>query len=395
MAPLSFTAAISALLSVALAGSPVWEGSVRLQEPHPVEHLAIDAAGFAIMADNATAHAIAKRYVSIVPSNENRLWPDRTISYCFATDDAKDRLAAKLVAATQLWQNAGLNRNVFKYKLVTEKTGDACTKHKNRSKILVINYSAEGKLETSLGMIAPYDGVEGPRSMLSDSEHVGMLNAVSNIAHELGHAWGLTHEHQNPHFWTPDIAGGRASMVNGPFDTNVFVCTNLKDYDTMQAKLSAPDGGGLGGSLAMLTLCQSRAAASHAGFSAAEYLPYLENRVKLEITKPNAGDDDVDWASIMLYPTGAGGKGKADPPGNGQALDANDHRAPVLMRRNGQKIPINLVPSARDVEGIRLMYDDPTFPTGNPLLPNDKTHSKFTSFINKFKKDKDCGGPST
>lgn len=41
---------------------------------------------------------------------------------------------------------------------------------------------------------------------LSDRTDVGMLDVVANDAHELGHAWGLLHEHQNPAFWTSLIA---------------------------------------------------------------------------------------------------------------------------------------------------------------------------------------------
>lgn len=371
------------LVSGVHAGSQLWEGSVKLQAPHPVEYLALDASGYAA-SDNATHDAITKRYVAMFPKEgpgAAKLWPDKTISYCYNTQESSDRLADYFFEATRKWQRAQLLHDVYKY-VEAAKPGPDCVNNPQRSKMLVISYNTDGKLETTLGMrsLDSRDATnKGPSMTLSDKTSIGMLDITANIAHEIGHAWGLTHEHQNIYFWLPDL--GEGPMSSAPFTEANFNCKALKDYLEVYNRVAkdAPDD--------VRDLCRSRNVAARHGFSAAEWLPIRE-QMTLETGRFNRGSDDVDWESIMIYPSGAGGSGEAAPPAAGQALDANDHRQNVLTRRDGSRIKANHDPSSRDVQGIRRLYEDNSFPQGNPVLPNSKESKFFPKFTKMFKKDK-------
>jgi hypothetical protein len=108
--------------------------------------------------------------------------------------------------------------------------------------------------------------------------------------------------------------------------------------------------------------CRSRTAALVSDFSAVEYLP-------LDVSEISVGSKSkVDWDSIMLYPTGAGG------------IVEGGARRPVLTKPNGDPIPINLTPSPKDVEGLKILYR---------IKPDTKWWSlgdKRSSLRNKFKK---------
>jgi hypothetical protein len=208
------------------------------------------------------------------------------------------------------------------------------------------------------------------------------------------------HEHQNPKFWsspyyyeaTPEFAG----TVFGTY----FDCTALKDYHLVMQRIEDAYREEVDGlRLATQTkrdVCVKQSAASDWAFSAAEWLPVPANYIDGGISPINAGEDDVDWDSIMLYPSGAGGIGSARAPtGPDENPDAYDQRTPVLRRNNGQKIRPNAVPSARDVAGIRKLYESAQareHEGGAFVLPNDKKHSLFPDFIKDLvsRKGKDC-----
>jgi hypothetical protein len=141
--------------------------------------------------------------------------------------------------------------------------------------------------------------------------------------------------------------------------------------------------------------------ASAYGFSAADWLP-LPPPYKHTQGVPiwNAGEDDVDWDSIMLYPSGAGGIGSARAPASpDEDPEVYDQRLPVLRKNNGDKIRPNAVPSPGDVAGIRYLYEDPITSRhqGAALedLPNNKKNPKFTDFMKDimFRKNKNCPAP--
>lgn len=302
---------------------------------------------------------VGKRWFTIQPrENGVRVWPDATIKYCFETNEAKERLLYNLEAARDRWYQNGLPEEKFQ---LTEVSAAECSS--NRANILLIRYNDQGRLSTTPGL-PPLDAnvpsYKGPTMDLSDREDVGMLEVIANYAHELGHAWGLLHEHQNPSFWSAPYGPGQSQIFR-------FNCQNLKDYQELVGRL--PDD--------RTQLCEDRAFAAEQRFSAAEYLPInLGRGPQIAI----ASDDDVDWASIMIYPSGAGATGSASP--------GNDQRSPILVRASdGSSIPINLHPSRKDIEGIQLLYSI-DWPTTRPVLISEPANPKSSKFRSIFKKNK-------
>lgn len=153
-----------------------------------------------------------------------------------------------------------------------------------------------------------------------------MGDVQANLAHEIGHMFGLVHEHQNPWFW-----GQNGDAV---FKLN---CENLADYAAARKKH---------GKDAMDRLCSEYSEAARAEFSAYDFLPIQKGtKGKDMLMSPS----DVDWDSIMLYSSQVGGKGSGPT------------RAEVLMRVDGtrtQPIPPNLRPSLQDVEGLIEIYSE-------------------------------------
>ena len=125
----------------------------------------------------------------------------------------------------------------------------------------------------------------------------------------------------------------------------------------------------------MAVACKRRSGAKVNEFSATEYLPFEANEVSVGSKKK------VDWRSIMLYPTGAGGIV--------EEVNGVKTRKPVLTKPNGDPIPINLIPSPKDVEGLKTLYGIKPDSTWNPF------GSKGSVFRNKFniirRKDPDSG----
>lgn len=230
----------------------------------------------------------------------------------------------------------------------------------NRAEVLLIKYNDQGKLSASTG-IPPLDPKDkdyvGPIMNLSDREDVGMLDVVANYAHELGHVWGLLHEHQNPAWW------GSLYNYGGYKQLFTFNCQNLKDYAEVAARLSPEE---------MEEACRSRNKAEDAKFSAVEYLPQLTG---------GWGEGPLaklDKESIMLYPSGAGATGEASP--------GNDQRTAILLdARDGTRLPINTKPSKRDIDGILKLYNT-KWGTTNPTLLNQPSNSKSSRFRNLFKR---------
>jgi hypothetical protein len=181
---------------------------------------------------------------------------------------------------------------------------------------------------------------------LSDDATIGMLSAVSNIAHELGHAWGMYHEHQNPYFW-PTTYKGKGGTT---FSAINWVCENLADYETTITKIndaiaSYPSGADLGEIVwgkNREEICYKRDIAANWGFSAQDYLPLTS----IDAYKVGTQDgDNIDWDSIMIYPTGAGAK-----------RDSSGNRLPTLTKPNGDDIEPNLYPSQKDIQGLMALY---------------------------------------
>lgn len=230
---LSTLAAISLLVVYVQAGSHVWE--TTLQHPSAVEHeqVEVDAAGYAIRSDT-TNKRISKRYVGFWPDSRVKLWPQKTVSYCYATKQGRTKFDKYVREAAKLWQIAGLHRDVYKWVEVADPGPDKCVKNPQRAGILVINEQATesaGSMDATVG-VPPVEADKdpeytGPNMNLgekggffsSSKDHAGV------IAHEMGHVWGLHHEHQYRGFWNAPYNGWPGSDVFGDH----FVCQNLYD----------------------------------------------------------------------------------------------------------------------------------------------------------------------
>lgn len=312
---------------------------------------------------SGTSNAISgvqKRWFTILPSeNGVHLWDKGTIRYCFENEQTKEKLLYDLEAARDRWYFNSLPENDFQ---LTEVSDAVCKS--DRANVLLIKYNDQGYLATTPG-IPPLDAkdkkYEGPTMSLSDKEDVGLLEVIGNYAHELGHAWGLLHEHQNPAFWTAPYSAGQTQIFT-------WNCQNLKDWKEVSGRLTDPDD--------QQQLCESRAFAHEQKFSAAEYLPFLGGQRAPSVAI--AGDDDVDWKSIMLYPSGAGAVGAAAP--------GNDQRAPILLKRSdGSRIPINLDPSDHDVQALKDLYGI-DWPRTRPSLISEPGNPKSSTFRNILRK---------
>jgi hypothetical protein len=145
------------------------------------------------------------------------------------------------------------------------------------------------------------------------------------VAHEIGHAWGLHHEHQNPRFWA------KKYNANGAYDGRTFgdanfACKQLPDYaeKSLDARMDGEDPE---------LLCTSYAIAQKYEFSANNFLPLVSGYVL-----PDADDDrDIDWRSIMMYTTYQTG-------------------ARVLSKPDGSDIMPPMFPTTRDVSGLVALY---------------------------------------
>lgn len=260
---------------------------------------------------------LVKKWNAVKPgSHGNRLWKDGEVKYKYKKESDQTKLADTLDEAMNTWYCAGLDSDKFKLTLIT----DDEAKKMDRSDWLEISY-VEGSLSTTPG--CPTGGE--PKSRLGLSTDIGFRDPVANIAHEIGHMFGLLHEHQNPLFW--GTAGSGAV-----FKLN---CENLADYSS-KTRFKSDNK--------KKEMCSNYQAAADAKFSAADILPILSGTQSEHAL--SADENDVDWQSIMLYSSAVGGKGKGSD------------RAHVLVKADGSEIPTrpNMRPSKKDVEGLVAIY---------------------------------------
>ncbi|KAK7425111.1 hypothetical protein QQX98_000025 [Neonectria punicea] len=338
--------AISLLASSAEAGSRLWEVN--------------QARASNIAAD------LKKRAVSIRPGNDHddngavRRWPDKTLSFAFENSKANNKLKGIFHEAQEIW--GVLRENGFSY---NEVSMSKCKSY--RDECLVITYNDKGILSSTVG-IPPVNKAKdksyvGPVMRLSDKEeNVGNLNANVNAAHELGHAWGLYHEHQVDKWWKTSDLGeiGWLYLYTGDvFHTANYHCKNLKDYDTARDKLAKSLGKNSRDDLDeqdVAKLCRRYSEASKFGFSAMEWVPLQRETMDV--------DAEFDKDSLMLYPSGAGGIVDGD---------GADPRRPILTYAEDERIPIRHGPSTQDIGKLLALYG--TEYRGTSKLLNDKDSS--------------------
>ncbi|KAK3313315.1 hypothetical protein B0H66DRAFT_628976 [Apodospora peruviana] len=317
------------------AGSAIWQPALK-----PRDHdQKLDPRYYYVNKDTMATDRIA--------------WDKRVIRYCFSSDDAtqaaKSRLKKYLKDARKLWISKGLNSN-FRIEEVNDKV---CVDERND--ILLVVYSGDSEssgMATYVGF--PGKGVvmlanQGPTMTLTDRSNMGLLDVVANFAHELGHAWGLYHEHQNPKFWGEGVAGSDGGEVWGPNNPGGWNCHYLKDYARQVTGLVVQTGNGGMRQINQQSLCTNWAMAAANRFSAADYLP-MPNVGTAH--SAGHGTNNVDWRSIMIYPSGAG----AIATESGPITADNDHRERILQKPDGSRIPINLFPSDLDIAALEAMY---------------------------------------
>lgn len=325
------------ILNLADAGHPVWETS-RVEHPEWLSY-------------------------ETFPQG-TRLWPDKTIKYAYMEDSARETLEPIMRSAHQLWQAAGLPGD-FKLSEVQKNT---CVR-RGADKCLRIFQSTDGKLHTPCGTQTEGTRSDGrPKSLFAywtDSPDVALYDAVSNIAHELGHAWGLLHEMQNRAWWT-----------NADLQIFYFRCESLADYQkivsrrhmTYEQIWDLRDG-----------MCCDAQSALNYGFSGANWLPWLDHVLYYSehVTRPTS-TMDLDWLSIMMYPSymGASNPGTVETADNGNIYDAvmlyPEHITP-------RWIPRNMAPSVMDVEGLKTLYNH-RWPIPVPELLGNPTSVHYHTF---------------
>ncbi|KAH7240705.1 uncharacterized protein BKA55DRAFT_518055 [Fusarium redolens] len=347
---------IPLLASYVQAGSQLWEISPATSK--------------------ASHGAASKRAVSIWPSDDPhdnagvRRWPEKTVTYAFSTTEAETKLEKILEGAKKLWNQ--LNVKGFKYEKLELKKCKA-----RRSECMIIYYNNEGKLLTSVGLQPLDDTFKGPYMHLSDRLDVGNLNPVVNAAHELGHAWGLWHEHQARKWWgqsdIDEFWGG--TLIGEKFMTADYHPENLKDYEVALEKMAEAEGLKSKEELTqeqVNMLVRDQNTAKNYGFTGVEWMPLQDAGMQADAT--------FDKDSLMLYPSGAGGKGEVIF--GADIKDFEDKRLSILTYPDGELMPIKKAPSGQDIDRLVMIYG--TDYRGVSRLHNDKS-SKFKGLLKKMR----------
>ncbi|OGM49024.1 hypothetical protein ABOM_002329 [Aspergillus bombycis] len=303
----------------------------------------------------AGATTVTSEWIHIDPSWEFPTWPSETIRYYFNSPTSKERLSSDIRAAWQLWYAAGLPET-FRFvefpKWRCEREPDSCLR--------VIGDEEEVSFYTSIAKqrIDPWDRIAMYVVFEGNEDE---FDRALMIAHEIGHAWGLIHEHQNPLYWQ------WAYYDTRPDSLFQFYCANVIGYDEIAHQINntrelwSENGP-----------CRSQLRALEMGFYAADIIPWQSRYQSPHHLWPH--DSDVDWDSIMIY--GSYFFGAPDEQGNNKV---------TLLRMKGlQVIPEPSTVTEFDIFGMLHLYH-PKWGKFLDVFHNDESSPWYTIFQGKIK----------
>ncbi|KAI6351486.1 hypothetical protein MCOR25_009898 [Pyricularia grisea] len=355
-------------------GSAAWQPQLRHINKRDVV-IQADPSGHAVKDALVRRHlAVKKRYLTIDPNlGDSKPWPDKTIKYCYESKAARRNLHSYFVQAANMWKTAGLASGVYKYSEVAD-PGTSCTGHQDRDKILVVRITPDDEqpgIETSAGYatlgIEPVNAATdyvGPEMYINTDLRAveGRTRFIGTVAHEIGHVWGLYHEHQNPMFWQSPY-----SLHDGKVFGDHWYCSRVRGYqdsvDIIRAKF--PDDP-VKVQQQTENMCKWSSFAQDYKFAGANYLPEQSQAGKLypaEIPRRGATNEHVDWDSIMIYNGGD-----------------------FMLKNDGSPVHENNKPSQADVTGIRRIYEDSFSSHEFPTLANSKKSKWYTKWKEMMKR---------
>lgn len=348
-----------------IAGNRFWESTTpshhSQQTPHSIQRRAY-------YLDTERAGAEGRGY-----------WREAKVPYCipgggFFSSAAKKNVQTLIGKGIELWHIQGLPSEIFEFYPADDKLCDLAFSNKAgakqaRAQVLEVIISKEPAFWATVGN----DG-NAQMTVSERSSNEELLPVVSNYAHEIGHVYGLSHEHQRHRVgWIDwDDEGEPDHVPRGYINFN---CANLKDYAAFAAS-DKKRTNKKGHKFEMPELCRSTSAAYEVNFAAAQVIPDLQSWLTVD-TSTDEGiqidPDDVDWNSIMAYASIQGARKE-----NGEYLN-------VYTRLDGTPQPFNRIPSARDVHVIRdIMYAGVRSRQVLVDIPASTKHKKFNPFAEEY-----------
>ncbi|KAE8133019.1 hypothetical protein BDV38DRAFT_259800 [Aspergillus pseudotamarii] len=303
----------------------------------------------------AGATTFTSEWIHIDPSFDFPTWPHETIRYYFSTPEMKEEFANDIRAAWQLWYAAGLPET-FRF---IEYSRARCEAAPDDCLLIIAEYGAPSFF-TSLGRqrIDPWDrNVMYLAFQGTEDEH----DKAVIIAHEIGHAWGLLHEHQNPLFWQWAFRGTRSDSLVQFYCENVLGFAEVEHEVNNTLLLWAEDGP-----------CRDQARAYEFGFLASEMIPWRPRYQQPHRLWPH--DSDVDWDSIMIYESHS--FGVDDEHGN--------KKLTLVRTKDLQVIPEPGTVTELDVVGMVHLYH-PRYGKFREVFHNDASSAWYAVFKDKIK----------